>query len=463
MPWSGLSLTILADDLTGAIDSVLPFFQRTQAAKVWVKPAGTIGDTIPPDETTPVLSVNTDTRHSNATDLMQRLNWALDQGKSADYYYKKVDSTCRGNIGQECLHLLEHMDLDAIILAPAFPSQQRQLVGGYLLLGGIPIEQTEVGRDPLSPVRQSYLPTLLKQQLGEEKSKALLDRISLLTVMKGAGPLVTSLNDKLEAGKKLIIVDAATETDLNQLALAIEKLRQKWKLMPAGSAGLAMAMADRWFPDPAKAAEDAETATPTQKLNQLAPSPTLIVAGSTMPMTRRQLQKLNQHPDWQKRKLLLALKPGQLLGLEPLEPLKAQLAEALDANKLVIISSCWEETTYENTLALARENLEFESPAQVALAVQATLAKLCEPAYTRPSLKLVVCGGHTAQTLCHHLQSQQLAVLKEIEPSVALCQDEANRLLVSKSGNFGDSLTLVRVVNTLNPTAPPTEDAAEGS
>jgi uncharacterized protein YgbK (DUF1537 family) len=59
---------------------------------------------------------------------------------------------------------------------PAFPQEGRTTVGGYHLLKGVPIERTEMARDPHSPIVESHLPTLFKQQLGE-KFRAKLPRI----------------------------------------------------------------------------------------------------------------------------------------------------------------------------------------------------------------------------------------------------------------------------------------------
>ena len=81
-------------------------------------------------------------------------------------FYKKIDSTIRGNIAIEVLALLEVLEWDASIIIPAFPSEGRVTIGGYHLLKGIPIERTEMARDPHSPIRESHLPTLLNRPLS---------------------------------------------------------------------------------------------------------------------------------------------------------------------------------------------------------------------------------------------------------------------------------------------------------
>lgn len=450
----GLSLGIVADDLTGAIDTVLPFFAQTGQGRIRLRLKVEADQQ---EGNACVWSINTGTRHvKEPAILRERLQAAASFLKSpvdADRVYKKIDSTCRGSIVQECLTLVELLEADAAIIVPAYPEQKRQLVGGYILLRGKPVELTEVARDPLAPVRQSYLPSLLEQQFtgGHEEAEANLHWVSLGTVLKGAGPVVAAISDALEAGKRLILVDAATNTDLEQIALALQKLQNRFNLLPCGSGGFARALAPLWFPTITERGVDGKSLDDkaSREQLQLVPSPALVIAGSNTPMTRKQLRKLLDHPHYGESYKLIALKPSQLLGLDPTENTQHELLEALSSKKLVIVSSAWEETTYENTLALAREN-GLDDPLAVPQQVQQSLLSLCKPALAIPNLQLVLCGGETAQTVCQlGLGVDTLTLKAEIEPTVALCQDAAGRCVVTKSGNFGDILTLVHILEFL--------------
>ena len=158
-----------------------------------------------------------------------------------DYYYKKIDSTIRGNIAIEVLALLEVLEWDASIIIPAFPSEGRVTIGGYHLLKGIPIERTEMARDPHSPIRESHLPTLLKSQL-DESYEHLVGLIELKTVMKGAGPILIKLNELIKEGKKLIVVDAVSTVDIEQVVLAMNK--SDYNILPTGTAAAAQVLSD---------------------------------------------------------------------------------------------------------------------------------------------------------------------------------------------------------------------------
>ena len=82
------------------------------------------------------------------------------------YFYKKIDSTLRGNIAVEALGLLQILEMDAAIIIPAFPNENRVTVGGYHLSKGVPIEKTEIASDPHSPIYESHIPTILQKQIG---------------------------------------------------------------------------------------------------------------------------------------------------------------------------------------------------------------------------------------------------------------------------------------------------------
>ena len=46
------------------------------------------------------------------------------------------------------------------IMENIFPNEGRITVGGYQMLKGVPIERTEMARDPYSPIYESHIPTV---------------------------------------------------------------------------------------------------------------------------------------------------------------------------------------------------------------------------------------------------------------------------------------------------------------
>ena len=54
-------------------------------------------------------------------------------------YSKRIDSTLRGNLGSETDAMLDGLGEDYVaIVAPCFPSSGRIVIGGYMLVEGIP-------------------------------------------------------------------------------------------------------------------------------------------------------------------------------------------------------------------------------------------------------------------------------------------------------------------------------------
>ena len=140
--------------------------------------------------------------------------------------------------------MLEATGYDAAIVAPAFVQEGRITIGGYQLLKGIPIERTDAARDPKAPIYESYIPDILKRGLSESAQK-LVASIEMKTIAKGAGPIALKLNELISQGKKLIVMDAVSTVDFEQIVLAMQK--SSCNILPAGSAGLAHALGGVWL------------------------------------------------------------------------------------------------------------------------------------------------------------------------------------------------------------------------
>lgn len=461
MPVLARTVGIIADDLTGACDTALAFFRHGLKAEVSLaavlegeRRAGTRADAMGLHawQDTPIWSLCTHTRHlpaEQAVALVQQATRLLLEADGPDWFYKKVDSTCRGHLAQECLAMLDTLALDCAVLVPAFPAEKRQTVGGYHLLRCQPVELTEIARDPLYPVRQSHLPTLLASQLAKEQAEETIAHIPLLQVLRGAGPLVQAFKEAVQQGKRLLVVDANSQTDLEQIALALTQLAKTYSVLPCGSAGLAGVLGHLWF-----GPERADNAGSLMKHARpaaigldgtLAYSPApVVLSGSNMPLNRQQLQRLIQHPTLGPFVDVIAPTPAQLLAVEPLTPALERLQWSIAQHRVAIVSTSLHEDTYDQTLALAREH---------ALAMKTVASRIRETLHqlstTVPHGRWVLCGGETAMQFCQSQAIHTLRLCDEIEPNMPLMRSEAGLDIVTKSGNFGDALTLVHIVQYL--------------
>jgi uncharacterized protein YgbK (DUF1537 family) len=147
----------LADDLSGALDAAAAFHRAGRRVQVVLSPTGWIasGDTL--------IGVTTETRNAAPAKAAAVVEAALACGgaQGARLVYKKIDSTLRGPVAAEIGALVRQLPGVRVLFNPANPGVGRTLRDGVLLVHGVPVSQTEYGRDPVSPVRESDVRRLL--------------------------------------------------------------------------------------------------------------------------------------------------------------------------------------------------------------------------------------------------------------------------------------------------------------
>lgn len=223
-PGDFASLTIVADDLTGACDTGALF---TGAGSV---PVAVWPQRLPPGR---VRAVDTETRALDAADAAARVVAAAGAGP----HFKKIDSALRGRIGAEVDALLTATGARTALLCPALPAQGRQVVDRVLTVDGVPVAETALARDPEfpKPAASSNVLDLLRPQLDRP-----LGWVPLAQVREEPAALVARLG-RLEGA--VVVADAETDADLARLAEAAVALSPVPLLV--GSAGLAGALARR--------------------------------------------------------------------------------------------------------------------------------------------------------------------------------------------------------------------------
>lgn len=420
---------IIADDLTGANDTALQFHLRGANTQIL------LDDNINPINTagTQTWAISTETRNVTPHEAYEKVKHTVKMFSEVlkpDYYYKKIDSTVRGNIAVEILGILEVLQWDAVVVIPAFPSEGRVTVGGYHLLKGVPVERTEMARDPHSPIFESHLPTLLKSQLPEE-FHCLVESLELSTVMKGAGPIIRKLNDLIKAGKKLIIADAVSTTDIEQLVLAIEK--SEYKILPAGTAAAARAFSNIWFSD-----------IETDHVNKLMPElPKFIVSGSATQITANQIERLEQGEEFDENTLVISLDLPTVLGGVK-EELVNRVVSNLAENNIVVVHT---SQLIRNFDGFSDESLRAElTKAELAGVITDFLSELARQVVSRKDLILITLGGETSYKCCAEIGATQLQLIDEVAPAIALCMDHNAQWIVTKSGNLGGVNTLIEIL-----------------
>ena len=422
------NIGIIADDLTGADDTALQFHIRGANTQI------VLDANVFPDNklNTQVWAVPTETRNVEAHVAYEKVKQAvkvLSENLSVEYFYKKMDSTLRGHIAVEALAVLEAIDYDAAVIIPAFPQEGRTTIGGYHLLKGIPIERTEYARDPSAPIYESHIPTVLRAELQNEQDD-LVDLIEFRTVIKGAGPILKRLNELIEKGVKLIVVDAMSVTDIEQLVLAMQK--SSYKILPCGSAGCAQVLGNVWLPEAEK--HQHEITVPSL--------PKLIVSGSATQITATQLQKL-QDSESVDNTYFVDLKMEDILEGVTDDIIK-RVSEHLVKDNVVVVhtsnltvdSKIISQILFENEL----------SKNQFISKIGDYLAALTKSVLFKRDAILITVGGETSFKCCKAINSSNLQIIDAICPAIPLCLDSKAQWIVTKSGNLGNSNTLIDII-----------------
>lgn len=258
-----MTLTIIADDLTGACDTGALFCGRGRVA-VFIAPAH-------PGRDWEVAAVDTESRAlapDAAARRMSAVGSQLGGRLAGGVVFKKIDSTLRGPIGAELDALLSAAGRSGALLCPAFPAQHRTVRDGVLYVDGMPAHQSAIGRDPDYPGATSDILEVLSAQTARPLRHLPLEAI------RGPGEELARTLDRMDGG--ITVADAETEADLQALAGAA---RDRPELLLAGSAGLARAVTASLGYTPPPASLPAGSAW-------------LVVAGSLHPATRAQIKLL---------------------------------------------------------------------------------------------------------------------------------------------------------------------------
>jgi len=427
------TIGIIADDLTGANDTALQFMLNNVDTNILLNT-----DQEPEKaNTSQAWAIATESRNIAPEFAFEKVKLAtqyLVEKVNPDYFYKKIDSTVRGNISVEVLSMLEVLGWDAAIIMPAFPQENRITVGGYHLLKGIPIERTEMARDPHSPIYESHLPTLLQSQLGENL-KNLVGSIELKTILDGAGPILQAMNKLIENGVKLIVADSVSITDLEQIVLAMQK--SNYKILPVGNSAAGRVLSNEWFPRAEKSVEVLPIKIP--KL------PKFIVSGSATQITSSQIDKYEQSADYEENTLVIELGMDDILeGVK--DELVNRIVTNLTGENVVMVHT---SKLLNNFDGFSDDTMKADlSKSGLAGAVTDFLAELTGRVFEKTKAVLITLGGETSYKCCNAINANQLKLLDEVLPAIALSKNiKSDQFIVTKSGNLGGVNTLIEIIN----------------
>ncbi len=393
---SRLRIAIIADDLTGAMDAAAPFAKRGAHTRVMFSENPSSDELLNSPE---ILARTTDSRHLDPVRAIQRVYQAL-SGLEDRLPFKKIDSTLRGNIVAESLATLEATGRRHLLVTPAFPGQGRTLRGGEVFIHGVPLAETAIAKDALSPPLAIPLAMAFSGKLG-----VIVHEIEHPAQLQ------------LEPGEAVHVYIVDSETDDELLQLAHFALTHHDEVVVAGTSGLGNALATAIY----GAATEIKVRRDAQ--------PMLYIVGSRTPQSAAQLERIvdcGAYPiviETHEGRIELEQAINNLARLEPSAP--AYVITLRQRDKVVP-----DAPMVANALATVAHRLINELDIG----------------------SIVVTGGDTAQALMAELEISSVDLAGELLPGIAvgvIPHRKRNFKLVTKAGGFGDPELFVTLMKEL--------------
>jgi uncharacterized protein YgbK (DUF1537 family) len=402
---------VVSDDLTGACDSGVQLVHAQYCTAV------RFGEGLLPGEVDAVV-VDTESRLLPEGLAYQRVAEASMQIRQARVIFKKIDSALRGPIPSELSAIMDVTGFRSAILAPAFPDQGRTTVKGTQLLHGTPVDQTEFSRDPLTPVMESHLPSLLEN--------AGLGPVVTFTIKDLSYPAL--LQSALEQNR-YIVVDAETSKHLESL---VHGVLDPSSVLWIGSAGLLKALG--------KCNPGLGFSPPTSYLSS--PLHTLAVIGSSSVISRKQIEYAIHQPGVVAAPLSIS---DRSVDLANNTSMLKKARQALLAGQPVVI--------YPVVVDAASIDLErgckVVDKQQITLTLAEMVSRLAEDNLFDA---LFLSGGETAFQVARRLAAWGILLTGECETGVpnGFLLGPRSCAVITKAGSFGTDKTLFQCIHTLS-------------
>ncbi len=119
-----------------------------------------------------------------------------------------------------------------LLIVPAFPSNKRITRDGMVYIKGELLAETEISDDPKTPVRESFIPKIISQQTDKS-----IGIINFNDVRAGKQNLIQKIQQHMNNGTQMIIIDALDDEDMDLIASVTVPIKER--VLFAGSSGFA--------------------------------------------------------------------------------------------------------------------------------------------------------------------------------------------------------------------------------
>lgn len=349
------------------------------------------------------------------THSLEALAWLQAQGceQIVFKYCSTFDSTPKGNIGPVGEALATALNVNSVVVCPAFPEAGRTIYQGQLFVFDQLLNESGMQNHPVTPMTDSDLRRWLSLQC-----KGSVGHVPLSAVREGVPAIRQALKTTSEAGHVFCVVDALTDDDLVLIGQSIHD-----QALVSGGSGIAMALPGNFH---RQGRVNTQTATSSKVVG-----PGAILAGSCSGATRSQIEHHATHY------------PTLTVDVEKL------MAGQLSAESLVVFITQHRDTFPLIFSSGAPEHVaELQSTygaEKISDALDALFADVASALIGEGYTRLVVAGGETSSAVALRVssikQQDAMRIGREIDPGVPVLlmgsDNEQPVALALKSGNFG--------------------------
>ena len=413
-------LLIIADDLTGAIETGVQLSKQEITSKVILNSDAEL-DLILFDKNTTVVVINIESRHLLPAEAAAKVNQVFNQIKESGikWFFKKTDSTLRGNIGAELEAFMRGANQATLPFITAHPKLKRFTRKGFQYIGETLLQHTAFAEDPLEPIKSSFVPDILKKQTDVK------------ICVSGAAGISNSATSN-SSPEKIIVFDCQSENDLKIIGKYV--LQNGWQKAMAGTAAMVEILPQ-------------VLQLKMTKVNYENPKgPILLINGSLNNSSLQQVIYANKKGVATLSFNKHLLTDTNIKSNSEFKQIIKKIKEEFEAGRDVIINtSDLEKQVGKHNFASDNFGKEyFQSVSkQIGLIVSNILEEI-------PFNTLGVFGGDTLTGIMNLMGSDSIEPKSEISPGVALSSvyTKFGKIhLISKPGGYGKKDVILQIIN----------------
>ena len=350
-------------------------------------------------------------------------------------YSKRIDSTLRGNLGSETDAMLDALDNNAMaMVVPCFPQAERVIIGGYVLVKGIPLHKTEAALDPLASIN-TPLPSLLFRK----QSKYDIGSIMIDDMMYGVDYIADKIKLYQKEGKRIIIFDSLSQEDMDIVADAVIKSEVNFITVDPGI--FTATVVSKLVP----------STKAHKELNRV-----LAVIGTTNAVARGQLEEFLQT---QPKTLNIYAETEEFLR----SPERREDEIARIVNEVLYKCQDYEMCTVVGDGIFPAKRISFKTYMEYYNTTAEGVSKIINDAFAEVTEKILrgeksfkglyTSGGDITVSVCKRLKVAGLKLVEDVAPLAAhgemLMGDFDGLKIITKGGMVGDKYALKVCMNYL--------------